>query len=65
MVVRHLDPGPGMHYFSVRSSSNKFGVHRAFLWQLDLWMTFDLWLGRFENMLSNYVGPSPNFVPVA
>ena len=28
------------------------GDHRAFLKQLDLWMTFDLWRGRFDNMLA-------------
>ena len=37
----------------------KFGDHRAFLKQLDLWMTFDVLSGRFGNMLSNLVGPSP------
>ena len=31
----------------------KFGGHWAFLRQLDLWMTFDLCWGGFENMLSN------------
>ena len=32
----------------------KFGSHRVFPRQLDLWMTFDLWWGHFENM------PIPN-----
>ena len=45
--------------------TNKFCGHKAFLKQLDLWMTFDLWRGRFENMLSNLVGlsstPMPSF----
>ena len=31
----------------------------AFLKQLDLWMTFDLWSGCFEKILSNLVGLSP------
>ena len=37
----------------------KFGSHRAFLRQIDLWMTFDPRWGRFENMPTNLVGPSP------
>ena len=37
----------------------KFGNHRAFLRQIDLWMTFDPRSGRFENMPTNLVGPSP------
>ena len=40
----------------------KFDVHRAFLKQLDLWMTFDLGWGRHKNMLSNLVDPSPNAI---
>ena len=36
----------------------KFGGHRAFLRQFDLWMTFDLWYSPFKNMLSNLMGPS-------
>ena len=36
----------------------KFGINRAFLKQLHLWMTFDLWSGHFEKILSNLVGPS-------
>ena len=30
----------------------KFGSHRAFLRQIDLWMTFELWWNHFENMIS-------------
>ena len=41
-----------MHFWSWVLPT-KFDGHRAFLKQLDLWMTFDLWLGCFENMLSN------------
>ena len=37
----------------------------AFLGQLDLWMTFVLWLGRFENMLSSLMGQSPTALPHA
>ena len=33
--------------------STKFGCRMAFLRQIDLRMTFDLWWGCFENMLSN------------
>ena len=42
--------------------STKIGGHRTFLKQLDLWMTFDLWSGHFENILSNIVGPSPTLM---
>ena len=31
----------------------KFGSHWAFLRQVDLWMTFDLWSGRFEKLTTN------------
>ena len=31
---------------------NKYGGLRTFLRQLNLWITFDLWWSRFENMLS-------------
>ena len=41
----------------------KYGGHRTFLKQLDHWMTLDLWWGRFKNMLSNLVGPSPTPMP--
>ena len=41
----------------------KFGSHRAFLRQIDPWMTFDLWWGRFESMPTNLVGPSPTPMP--
>ena len=55
---------PEMHYSLVRDSFyTKFVGNRAFLKQLDLWMTFDLWWGRFENMLLNLVGPSPTPMP--
>ena len=30
----------------------KFGSYRAFLRQLNIWMTFDLWWGRFVKLLS-------------
>ena len=41
----------------------KCGNHRVFIKQLDIWMTIELWWGRFEIMLSNLVGPSPTPVP--
>ena len=41
----------------------KFGSHRAFLRQIDPWMTFDPRLGRFENMPTNLVGLSPTPMP--
>ena len=41
----------------------KFGSHRAFLRQIDLWMTFDPTWGRFENMPTNLGGPSPTPMP--
>ena len=37
----------------------KFGSHRAFLRHIDLWMTFDPRSGRFENVPTNLMGPSP------
>ena len=37
----------------------KFGSHRAFLRQIDLWMTFDLWSGRFEKLTHKPQGPIP------
>ena len=37
----------------------KFGSHRAFLRQIDLWMTFDPGWGHSENMPTNLVDPSP------
>ena len=42
---------------------NKFGSHRAFLRQIDPWMTFDSRWGHFENMPTNLVGPSPTPMP--
>ena len=41
----------------------KFGCHRALLRQIDPWMTFDPRWGRFENMPTNLVGPSPTPMP--
>ena len=41
----------------------KFGSHRAFLRQIDLWMTFDLWSGRFEKLTTNLGGPCPTPMP--
>ena len=41
----------------------KFGSPRAFLRQIDPWMTFDPRWGRFENMPTNLVGPSPTPMP--
>ena len=41
----------------------KFGNHRAFLRQIDPRMTFDPWSGRFQNMPTNLVGPSPTPMP--
>ena len=41
----------------------KFGSHRAFLRQIDPWMTFDPRWGCFENMSTNLVGPSPTPIP--
>ena len=41
----------------------KFGSHRAFLRQIDSWMTFDPRWGRFENMPTNLVGPSTTPMP--
>ena len=52
-----------MHYALVRGVLTKFGSHRAFLRQIDPWMTFDLRWGRFENMPTNLVGPSPTPMP--
>ena len=47
----------------------KFGSHWVFLRQLDLWMTFDLWWGHFQNMLLSLRGlfpiPMPNFSPIS
>ena len=40
-----------------------FGSHRAFLKQIDLWMTFDPRSGRFENKPTNLVGLSPTPMP--
>ena len=40
-----------------------FGSHRAFLRQIDPWMTFDPRWGRFENMPTNLLGPSPTPMP--
>ena len=41
----------------------KFGSHRTFLRQIDLWMTFDLWSGRFEKLTTNLGGPYPTTLP--
>ena len=41
----------------------KFGNHRAFLRQIDLWMTFDLCSGHLENMLLSLGGPAPIPMP--
>ena len=41
----------------------KFGGHRAFLKQFDLWLTFDIWWGRFENVLLSLEGPNPTPMP--
>ena len=41
----------------------KFGSHRAFLRQIDPWMTFNPRWGRFQNMPTNLVGPSPTSMP--
>ena len=41
----------------------KFGSHRAFLRQIDPWMTFNPRWGRFENMPTNLVDPSPTPMP--
>ena len=41
----------------------KFGSHRAFLRQIDPWMTFDPRWGHFENMPTNLVGPPPTPMP--
>ena len=41
----------------------KFGSPWAFLRQIDPWMTFDPRWGRFENMPTNLVGPSPTPMP--
>ena len=47
---------------------NLVARHRAFVRQLDLWMSFDLWWDRFETMLSNLEGlppiPMPSFSSV-
>ena len=40
-----------------------FGSHRAFWRQIDPWMTSDPRWGRFENMPTNLVGPSPTHMP--
>ena len=41
----------------------KFGSHRAFLRQIDPWMTLNPRWGRFENMPTNLVDPSPTPMP--
>ena len=41
----------------------KFGSPRAFLRQLDRWITFDLWWGHFEKLLSNFGGPPSTSMP--
>ena len=46
-------------FYLLEVKDSFYQTHWTFLKQLDLWMTFDLWSGRFENMLSNLVGPSP------
>ena len=40
---------------------NKFGTHRTFLRQLDLWMTFDLWWGHFKIWFFNLGGLPPTW----
>ena len=45
-------------------SSYKFGGHRAFPRHLNLWMTFNLLWGRFENMLPIVVDPFPTVMPI-
>ena len=42
----------------------KFGSHRAFLKQLDLWMTFNLWWGHFKNTFLSLKGLSPIPLPI-
>ena len=53
---------PGIHFTLVGVLPTKFGGQRASLKQLDLWMTFDLWWGSFENMPTKS-GPSPTPMP--
>ena len=57
-----FDPGNAL-VFGQGCFLPNFDGHRAFLKQLDLCMTFDLWSGRFKNMLSNLVGLSPTTMP--
>ena len=40
-----------------------FRDHRAFLMQIDLWMTFELWSGRFKKFTMNLGGPCPATLP--
>ena len=78
VAIRHsctiwplVDPGWPLydlwpqHCTSLQSGilPTKFGSHRTFLKEFDLWMTFDPWWGRFENTLSNVMGPSPTTAP--
>ena len=78
VVIRHfwaiwplVDPDWSLHDFWPQQCSTllsgvlpiKFGGQRAFLKQLDLWMTFDFWWGRFENIPTYLGGPSPTPMP--
>ena len=61
-LLQELNFGPkshrSMHYTPFRGSYQIWwsqGIPKAF----DLWMTFDLWWGRFENVLLSLEGPNP------